>query len=119
MIYQARVIKKYPNRRLYDTAESRYISFKDICRLAADDVPFNVVESATGRDVTRAVLLQIIADLEVGERPFLSTAMLTSIVRAHGRPGSYDPRPALEEALSSRPLGRDSPYRGLGRSRTE
>jgi polyhydroxyalkanoate synthesis repressor PhaR len=119
MSYQARVIKKYPNRRLYDTAESRYISFKDICRLAADDIPFSVVESATGHDVTRAVLLQIIADLEVGERPFLSTAMLTSIVRAHGQPGGYDPRPALEEAISGRALSRESAYRGLGRSRTE
>jgi polyhydroxyalkanoate synthesis repressor PhaR len=119
MSYQARVIKKYPNRRLYDTAESRYISFKDICRLAANDIPFTVVESATGNDVTRAVLLQIIADLEVGERPFLSTAMLTSIVRAHGQPGAYDPRPALEEAVGSRALGRDSAYRGIGRPRTE
>ena len=119
MSYQARVIKKYPNRRLYDTAESRYISLKDICKLAADNLPFTVVESATGHDVTRAVLLQIIADLEVGERPFLSTAMLTSIVRAHGQPGTYDPRPALEEAMSNRALNRDSSYGGLGRSRTE
>jgi polyhydroxyalkanoate synthesis repressor PhaR len=111
MTYQARVIKKYPNRRLYDTAESRYISFKDICRLAADDTPFSVVESATGQDVTRAVLLQIIAELEVGERAFLSTAMLTSIVRAHGQPGSYDPRPAVEEALGRNAFGRDSSYR--------
>lgn len=111
MTYQARVIKKYPNRRLYDTAESRYISFKDICRLAGEETPFSVVESATGQDVTRAVLLQIIADLEVGERAFLSTAMLTSIVRAHGQPGSYDPRPALEEAISRRAFGRDTSYR--------
>ena len=43
MTYQARVIKKYPNRRLYDTAESRYISFKDICRLAGEETPFSVV----------------------------------------------------------------------------
>jgi len=108
MTHQSRVIKKYPNRRLYDTAESRYISFKDLCRLAAEDVPFAVIESATGHDVTRPVLLQIIADLETGERAFLSTAMLTSIVRAHGKPGSYDPRPALEEAIGSRAIRRDS-----------
>jgi polyhydroxyalkanoate synthesis repressor PhaR len=119
MTYQTRVIKKYPNRRLYDTTESRYISFKDICRLAAEDIPFAVVESATGHDVTRAVLLQIIADLEVGERPFLSTAMLTSIVRAHGQPGAYDPRPALEEAIGNRALSRDSSFRAIGRTRTE
>jgi polyhydroxyalkanoate synthesis repressor PhaR len=109
---QSRVIKKYPNRRLYDTSESRYIAFKDICRLAATDIPFTVVESATGRDVTRAVLLQIIADLEVGDRALLSTAMLTGLVRAHGQPDSYDPRPALEEAFGSSDFSRDSSYRG-------
>jgi hypothetical protein len=56
------------------------------------------------------VLLQIIADLEAGERPFLSTAMLTSIVRAHGQPGPYDPRPALEEAIGRGDFSRGRSY---------
>jgi polyhydroxyalkanoate synthesis repressor PhaR len=84
---QARIIKKYPNRRLYDTAESRYIAFKDVCRLAADNTPFTVIESTTGNDVTRQVLLQMIADLETRGPGFLSTATLIRIVKAHGNGG--------------------------------
>lgn len=87
---QSRIIKKYPNRRLYDTTESRYIAFKDVCKLAAENTPFTVIESATGHDVTRQVLLQMIADLETRGPALLSTATLMRIVRAHGAQEPHD-----------------------------
>jgi polyhydroxyalkanoate synthesis repressor PhaR len=96
---KARIIKKYPNRRLYDTTESRYIAFKDICKLAAEEMPFTVVESASGKDVTRPVLLQLIAELEARDNAFLSTPMLLRIVRAHNGHDSYDLTRSLVELL--------------------
>jgi len=84
MNHQTRIIKKYPNRRLYDTTESRYIAFKDVSKLAAENTPFTVIESASGHDVTRQVLLQMIADLESRGPGLLSTSTLMRIVRAHG-----------------------------------
>jgi polyhydroxyalkanoate synthesis repressor PhaR len=80
---QQRIIKKYPNRRLYDTTESRYIAFKDLCRLATHETPFSVIESTSGRDVTRRVLVQLIADLETRGQVVLSTPLLIQIIRAH------------------------------------
>jgi polyhydroxyalkanoate synthesis repressor PhaR len=97
----ARIIKKYPNRRLYDTAESRYIAFKDVCRLAAENTPFTVIESTSGHDVTRQVLLQMIADLETRGPALLSTATLMRIVKAHGNGGqeAHDVSALLTAAL--------------------
>lgn len=87
---ESRIIKKYPNRRLYDTTESRYIAFKDISRLAVQNTPFTVIESTSGHDVTRQVLLQLIADLETRGPSVLSTATLMRIVRAHGSEQPHD-----------------------------
>jgi polyhydroxyalkanoate synthesis repressor PhaR len=87
---ESRIIKKYPNRRLYDTTESRYIAFKDISRLAVQNTPFMVIESTSGHDVTRQVLLQLIADLETRGPSVLSTATLMRIVRAHGSEQPHD-----------------------------
>jgi polyhydroxyalkanoate synthesis repressor PhaR len=87
---ESRIIKKYPNRRLYDTTESRYIAFKDVCRLAVQNIPFTVIESTSGHDVTRQVLLQLIADLESRGPAVLSTSTLMRIVRAHGAESPHD-----------------------------
>ena len=102
---QSRIIKKYPNRRLYDTAESRYIAFKDVCKLAAEDTPFTVIESASGDDVTRQVLLQMIADLETRGPGLLSTATLMRIVRAHG---AQEPRDVSTPLITALPETRNS-----------
>jgi polyhydroxyalkanoate synthesis repressor PhaR len=98
---QQRIIKKYPNRRLYDTTESRYIAFKDLCRLATHETPFSVIESASGRDVTRQVLVQLIADLETRGQVVLSTPLLIQIIRAHAENGPQDLSSQLTASLGN------------------
>ena len=61
---EPRVIKKYPNRRLYDTVESRYITLADIRRLVVDNVDFVVIDKKSQQDITRTILLQVIAEQE-------------------------------------------------------
>ena len=79
-----RVIKKYPNRRLYDTADSRYITLADIKELVINEVAFTVVDKKSGDDITRAVLLQVISEQEQHGEPALSIAYLAQVIRAHG-----------------------------------
>ena len=59
-----RVIKKYPNRRLYDTTESKYVTLNDVRKLVLDGVSFCVIDKKTGEDITRNILLQIIIEQE-------------------------------------------------------
>ena len=59
-----RVIKKYPNRRLYDTTESKYVTLNDLKELVVNQISFTVVDKKTGDDITRNVLLQIIIEQE-------------------------------------------------------
>src|ERR1700682_5928690 len=61
---EPRIIKKYPNRRLYDTVESRYITLSDIRRLVLDKVEFVVIDKKTQEDITRSILLQVISEQE-------------------------------------------------------
>ena len=79
-----RVIKKYPNRRLYDTAESRYITLADIKELVTNEVAFTVVDKKSGDDITRAVLLQVISEQEQHGEPIMSISFLAQVIRAHG-----------------------------------
>lgn len=81
---ESRVIKKYPNRRLYDTVESRYITLADIRRLVMDKVDFLVVDKKSQEDITRSILLQVIAEQEQFGRPILSTALLETLIRCYG-----------------------------------
>ena len=62
-----RLIKKYPNRRLYDTSASCYITLDEVRKLVVDGLPFKVVEKKTNEDLTRNILLQIIMDYESGD----------------------------------------------------
>lgn len=80
----SRVIKKYPNRRLYDTEISSYITIEDVRQLVMDGEGFEVRDARTGEDLTRCVLLQIIADHEQDGEPILSTQLLAQIVRFQG-----------------------------------
>jgi polyhydroxyalkanoate synthesis repressor PhaR len=66
---EPRVIKKYPNRRLYDTALSKYITLEDVRRLVRDRVEFVVRDAHTDEDLTRSILLQVIAEQEAGGEP--------------------------------------------------
>ena len=79
-----RIIKKYPNRRLYDTEISSYITIEDVRQLIVDGEEFEVRDAKTGEDLTRCVLLQIIAEHEQDGEPMLSTQFLSQIIRFYG-----------------------------------
>jgi polyhydroxyalkanoate synthesis repressor PhaR len=79
-----RVIKKYPNRRLYDTEISSYITVEDVRQLIVDGEDFEVRDAKTGEDLTRSILLQIIAEHEQDGQPVLSTQLLSQIIRFYG-----------------------------------
>ncbi|HDS0924287.1 polyhydroxyalkanoate synthesis repressor PhaR [Stenotrophomonas rhizophila] len=79
-----RIIKKYPNRRLYDTEISSYITIEDVRQLILDGEDFEVRDAKSGDDLTRSVLLQIIADQEQDGEPMLSTQLLSQLIRFYG-----------------------------------
>ena len=79
-----RIIKKYPNRRLYDTEISSYITIEDVRQLIIDGETFEVRDAKTGDDLTRQVLLQIIAEHEQDGQPMLSTQLLSHLIRFYG-----------------------------------
>ncbi len=79
-----RVIKKYPNRRLYDTEISSYITIEDVRQLIVEGESFEVRDAKSGEDLTRQVLLQIIAEHEQDGEPMLSTQLLSQIIRFYG-----------------------------------
>jgi polyhydroxyalkanoate synthesis repressor PhaR len=89
-----RVIKKYPNRRLYDTVESRYITLADVRKLVVDRIDFVVIDKKSQNDITRSILLQVIADQEHSGEPVMSRDFLSHVIRTyggtlHGMIGSY------------------------------
>ena len=79
-----RIIKKYPNRRLYDTEISSYITIEDVRQLIVDGEDFEVRDAKSGEDLTRQVLLQIISEQEQDGEPILSTELLSQIIRFYG-----------------------------------
>ena len=79
-----RVIKKYPNRRLYDTEISSYITIEDVRQLIVDGETLEVRDAKTGEDLTRQVLLQIITEHEQEGQPMLSTQLLSQLIRFYG-----------------------------------
>ena len=79
-----RIIKKYPNRRLYDTELSRYITLADVRDLVMKGTSFRVVDTANDADLTRAILLQIMLEEETGGEPLFSANMLAQIIRFYG-----------------------------------
>jgi polyhydroxyalkanoate synthesis repressor PhaR len=108
---EQRLIRKYVNRRLYDTTQSRYVNLHDLRELITKGSQVKVVEQATGADITTPVLLQIIAEGQRGGAPLLSAEFLAGMIRL----GATDRDPelagrldrALKSALSvpSRPIG--------------
>ena len=79
-----RLIKKYANRRLYDSSQSRHITLDDIRVLIVKGEKIKVVEDKTGHDITRHILLQVIAEQEQFGRPILGTPVLEAIIRFYG-----------------------------------
>ena len=82
-----RVIKTYPNRRLYDTAESKYVTLSDVRELVLGGVAFCVIDKKSGDDITRSILLQIIIEQEEEENvdPMFSTEVLEQMIGFYGR----------------------------------
>lgn len=81
---EERVIKKYANRRLYDATASRHVTLDDLRKLIVSGAKIKVVEDKSGEDITRSILLQIIADQEQFGQPILSTPTLETIIRFYG-----------------------------------
>jgi polyhydroxyalkanoate synthesis repressor PhaR len=79
-----RVLKKYPNRRLYDTQTSSYITLADVKQMVLAGEDFEVRDAKTAEDLTRSILLQIILEEETGGVPMFSTQMLSQIIRFYG-----------------------------------
>ena len=84
MATEIRTIKKYPNRRLYDTANSGYITLADVKQMVLEGLEFRVDDAKSGDDLTRAILLQIILDEESGGLPMFSSEMLAQMIRFYG-----------------------------------
>ncbi|MDY6946751.1 MAG: polyhydroxyalkanoate synthesis repressor PhaR [Pseudomonadota bacterium] len=80
----ARVVKKYPNRRLYDTVESRYITLADIRRLVMEKIDFVVIDKKSQEDITRSILLQVISEQEHAGEPLMSQDFLSQVIRSYG-----------------------------------
>ncbi|GAA5183734.1 polyhydroxyalkanoate synthesis repressor PhaR [Niveibacterium umoris] len=81
---QLRLIKKYPNRRLYDTRTSSYITLADVKELVVNQEEFQVVDAKTNEDLTRAILLQIILEEESGGAPMFTVDLLSQMIRFYG-----------------------------------
>lgn len=96
-----RLIKKYPNRRLYDTQNSVYITLQDVREMVRRDESFVVVDARTGDDLTRSVLLQIVMEEEEGGMPLLSADMLSAMIRSYGRTVQGMMENCLEKSLQT------------------
>lgn len=95
----AHIIKKYANRRLYDTGSSSYITLEDLKGLIASGVPVKVLDAKTKKDISREVLLQLVAEQESLGRPILNEAILTSLIRFYDHPMQKLASNYLETAL--------------------
>ena len=81
---QVRLIKKYPNRRLYDTKTSSYITLVDVKQMVLKQEEFQAVDAKTGEDLTRQILLQIILEEESGGSPMFTSDVLSQMIRTYG-----------------------------------
>ncbi|MFK8082760.1 MAG: polyhydroxyalkanoate synthesis repressor PhaR [Granulosicoccus sp.] len=84
---QTRVIKKYANRRLYDTVASKHVTLSDIRKMIVEGLEIQIVEDTSGDDITRPLLLQIIVEQEqTGGQPILTELLLAQLIRFYGNP---------------------------------
>ena len=80
-----RIIKKYPNRRLYDTLTSAYVTLAEVKRLVIEGVELRVLDAKTHEDLTRSILLQILLEEETCGAPMFSESALINIIRFYGQ----------------------------------
>ncbi|KTD12496.1 polyhydroxyalkanoate synthesis regulator DNA-binding domain-containing protein [Legionella hackeliae] len=93
----ARLIKKYKNRRLYDTEKSQYITVEELQRYVVQKLSFKVEDSTTGKDITNATLLQIFVEMESGASQFLSPEILRQLITFANHPMSQSFKSMLEQ----------------------
>ena len=96
-----RVLKKYPNRRLYDTQSSSYITLADVKQMVLDSQDFEVRDAKSGDDLTRSILLQIILEEEAGGAPMFTEQVLASIIRFYGQAMQGYMGPYLEKNIQA------------------
>lgn len=96
---EIRIIKKYPNRRLYDTTISSYITLEDARRLVQSGASIQVVEASTKNDITHGTLFQIIAEQEQKANPLFSNAHLQHLIRAYDLDKVEEVQQILHEAM--------------------
>jgi polyhydroxyalkanoate synthesis repressor PhaR len=98
---EERVIRKYANRRLYDTTASRHVTLDDIRKMVGSGERVKVIDDKSGEDVTRSMLLQIISAQEQFGTPVLSTELLEAIIRFYGNPVQEMLTTYLEQSIGS------------------
>jgi polyhydroxyalkanoate synthesis repressor PhaR len=115
---EPRVIKKYPNRRLYDTVESRYITLADVQRLVIEKIDFVVVDKKTNAEITRSILLQVISEQEHEVEPILSQEFMTQLIRSYGSNAQSSVSSYLEQGIKqllvAQPQYRERPKGNMG-----
>jgi polyhydroxyalkanoate synthesis repressor PhaR len=94
-----RIIKKYANRRLYDTHESRYITLEELKKLIVDGQIVQIIDAKSNKDISREVLLQLVAEQESAGTPILNETILTSMIQFYGHPMQNMASQYLEIAL--------------------
>jgi polyhydroxyalkanoate synthesis repressor PhaR len=98
---EERLIRKYANRRLYDAQASRHVTLDDLRRIVASGQSIRVVDDKSGEDLTRSILLQIIAGQEQFGTPVLSTQLLEAIIRFYGNPIQQMLTQYLEQSIGT------------------
>lgn len=95
----SRIIKKYPNRRLYDTEISKYVTLNDVRQLIIEREPIKVLDAKSKEDLTRSVLLQIILEQEEDGEPIMNAEMLEQLIRFYGDPFQHNFAKYLENSV--------------------
>jgi polyhydroxyalkanoate synthesis repressor PhaR len=115
---ELREIKKYPNRRLYDTVESRYITIADVRQLVVDGVEFAVIDKQSHQDITNRVLLQVMSEQEQSGKPLFCQEFLLQSIRLYGGPLHDLVGESLRQSVSSLVLqSRDMTLTGIASER--
>jgi len=96
-----RLIKKYANRRLYDTVKSRHVTLSDIRDLIVSGVDVRIVDDTTDVDITRALLLQVIVEQEQSGDPLLPQVLLTQLIRFYGNPMQHMMGDYLQQSVTT------------------
>ena len=97
----SRLIKKYKNRRLYDTEISQYITVEQLQRYVVDGIPFIVEDSQTDKDITNSILLQILVEMESGPSQFLSSELLRQIISLANHPMHVSFKSMMEQMVQA------------------